>query len=302
MRMMDLDRWASAHHGLIARRPLEMRSEVWRRLLAAGRVEELLPGVARLPGTPRTPHQRIAAAVLAAGTGAIASHRSAAFLWDLAPTGGVDVLIPGRRRHPRLAGVHVHRPVDGLDLAPHRRFGIPCTAVLRTLCDLGAVDPSAVSGAVGCALSRRLVDLELLERAVATHGGRGRRGVAALRRAVDDWSIDAKPADSVLERAMTVLVERHSLPPVEFHPRIGRWEVDFRFVDTAVLVECDGWTSHGLDRQQFERDRRKDDDLHAAGWIVVRLTYRSIVRRPAETARRLRRVVDRWAHLPSPTR
>ena len=40
--------------------------------------------------------------------------------------------------------------------------------------------------------------------------------------------------------------------------------------------------------------------VHAAGWIVVRLTYRSIVRRPAETARRLRRVVERWADLPPP--
>jgi very-short-patch-repair endonuclease len=114
------------------------------------------------------------------------------------------------------------------------------------------------------------------------------------------WSIDSRPADSVLETAMAKLVDRHDLPPVDFHPKIGGWELDFRVVGTAVLLECDGWTTHGLDRDQFERDRRKDDDLHAAGWIVVRFTYRSIVRRPAETARRIERVVARWAALEPP--
>jgi very-short-patch-repair endonuclease len=301
MRMMDVDEWASAHHGLITRTRLKIRSDAWRRMLAAGRIEELLPGVARLPGTPRTPHQRIAAALLAAGTGALASHRSAAFLWDLVPPRRVvDVLVPDRRRHATLEGVRLHRPTDVLQLSPRRRSGIPCTDVLRTLCDLGAVDPSAVTDAVGAALSRRLAGLDALERTVQAHTRRGRPGVTALRRAIDEWSIDAKPADSVLEQAMVALVERHSLPPVEFHQRIGRWEVDFRFRSPAVLVERDGWTSHGLDRAQFERDRRKDDDLHAAGWIVVRLTYRSIVRKPAETARRLQRVVDRWAHIRPP--
>ena len=78
------------------------------------------------------------------------------------------------------------------------------------------------------------------------------------------------------------------------------WEVDFHIVDTALILECDGWSSHGLDREQFERDRVRDDDLRAAGWIVMRFTYRAIVQRASDTARRIRRAVDRWAALTPP--
>ena len=101
---------------------------------------------------------------------------------------------------------------------------------------------------------------------------------------------------------MAELIRMHRLPAVEFHPRICGWEVDFRITGTAVLLECDGWTTHGLDRRQFERYRRRDDDLRAAGWIVMRLSYRAIVSGPADTARRIRRIVDRWSDLPAPPR
>lgn len=302
VRMSDFDDRATANHGLIVRDASGLSESAWRRALDAGRFEQLHPGVARLPGTPRTPLQRIAAAVLAAGTGALASHRSAAYLWGVvAPTRSpVDLIIPGRRRHPRLSDVAVHRPSDSLRLIPQRRSGVPCTNILRTLCDLGAVDPEAVGSAVGQALSVGLASLGALEQTVFEHARCGRAGVVALRGAIDEWSIDCKPADSALEAAMARLAHRYGLPPMEFHPRICGWEVDFRFSGTAVLLECDGWTTHGLDRGQFERDRRKDDDLHAAGWIVVRFTYRAVVGRPADTARRLDRLVRRWADLPAP--
>jgi very-short-patch-repair endonuclease len=40
-------------------------------------------------------------------------------------------------------------------------------------------------------------------------------------------------------------------------------------------VEIDGWRYHGT-RQAFERDRRKDAALQAAGYRVVRITYRRL--------------------------
>ena len=39
----------------------------------------------------------------------------------------------------------------------------------------------------------------------------------------------------------------------------------------------------------------------AAGWIVMRLTYRAIVSDPSDTARRIRRAVSRWSHLDPPS-
>ena len=117
----------------------------------------------------------------------------------------------------------------------------------------------------------------------------------ALRDAVADWSIDDKPADSILELLMQRLVDRFRLPPVEFHPMIEGHEIDFRVIDTPVLLECDGWQFHCLDRDTFERDRERDADLVAAGWLVLRFTYRSITTRPKATADRIRAAVDRWA-------
>jgi very-short-patch-repair endonuclease len=133
-----------------------------------------------------------------------------------------------------------------------------------------------------------------LERVVIDHSEHGRTGVVALRRAVVEWSIDRKPADSVLEQAMHRLVTRYDLPAVEFHPIIAGYEVDFRVTGTPVVLECDGWEHHGLQRSGFERDRERDAALIADGWIVLRFTYRAVTRRPAATAARIAATVARW--------
>lgn len=302
MRLSDFDDWARAHHGVITRQQSGMSRSAWYRAIDAGTLIQLHPTVARLPGTADTPEQRIIAGVAAAGPTALASHRSAARLWGIPRPDGdpVDVIDARDGRQAALDGVIVHRPVDRLRLAPQRRFGIRCTNVLRTLADLGAVDAAGVTTAVGHVVAVRLADMTALETAAREHAQRGRPGIPALREAIDDWSIDAKPADSILEAAMVRLIRRHELAPVEFHPIIAGHEVDFRVIDTPVILECDGWTHHGLDRAGFERDRSRDAELIAAGWVVVRFTYRAITVRPSTVARRIRQATERWMTAPSP--
>jgi very-short-patch-repair endonuclease len=53
-------------------------------------------------------------------------------------------------------------------------------------------------------------------------------------------------------------------------PGVGR--VDFGLVGTKIVVEVDSWRHHG-DRDGFERDRRRDAELVARGYTVIRLTY-----------------------------
>ena len=77
-----------------------------------------------------------------------------------------------------------------------------------------------------------------------------------------------------------------------FHPRILGYEVDFAYVEERVILECDGWASHGLDRKQFERDRERDQLLIAAGWVVLHFTWAQIARRPAWVAQSIRRVLE----------
>lgn len=170
--------------------------------------------------------------------------------------------------------------------------------ILRTLCDLGALDAAAVPAAVGHVVTTGLANPAALRAAIIRHGRRGRPGVPALRDALDDWVLDGKPVDSVLEPAMRNLLWRHGLPPAEFHPVIAGYEVDFRILDSPLILECDGWSTHGLERAQFERDRERDAELAAIGLVVLRFTYRGIMQRPAKEAERIRRNVERWApHL-----
>lgn len=327
MRLLDLDQAARAHHGLITLALSGLSRDAWYRAVRSGSIEQLHPGVARLPGSPLGHRQKIAAAVLAVATDALAtppeagvsrrpnrvragasaamaSHSSASWLWmggldeclsiageSIGCTHDVDVTIADRCASRKLAGVVIHRPTDRGRLTPQRVDGIRCTNILRTLLDVGAVDRDMTHDLLGHALATKAANLDAVESALVEHGRSGRSGVVALRTAVDEWSIDAKPADSVLELAFDKLVRRHDLPPVEFHPTIEGWEVDFRFVGTRVLVECDGWTSHGLDRDQFERDRRRDADLASAGWLVSRHTYRAITTDASGTAQRLRRLL-----------
>jgi very-short-patch-repair endonuclease len=203
-----------------------------------------------------------------------------------------------RNRRATLVGTHVHRPRDHLDLKPVLRKRIRTTNILRTLCDLGAVDPASVLGAVGHVVTASLASPVALRRAVGRHARQGRAGVPALRDALEEWVIDDKPVDSVLEPAMRKLVSTYGLPPVEFHPIIAGYEIDFRVVDSVVLLECDGWESHGLNKRQFENDKVRDNELAARGWIVVRFSYRGITRHAAKEAERIRAIVRRWApHL-----
>ena len=305
MRLSDFDAWARAHHGVITFEASGLSRTAWYRAIERGTLQPLHPRVARMIGTPDTPEQRIVAGVLATGGPAVASHRSAARLWGVPRPDHdpVDVIPASGRRDLALDGVIVHRPTDRARLTPQRRYGISCTNILRTIIDLGAVDPSGVHAAVGHAVATRLASLGAIERAVGEHARPGRAGIVAARDAIDDWSIDDKPADSVLEAMMTRLIERFGLPPVELHPIIEGHEIDFRVIDTPVLLECDGWTHHGLDRDGFERDRERDADLVAAGWIVVRFTYRAVTIRPKATADRIRAALRRWApgHPPAGT-
>ncbi len=300
MDLQALDHFARTHNMLVTRQAMKTKKlsdRSWYRAAERGLIDVLHPGVARLHGSDPSMTQQIHAAVLAAGTGAMASHRSAAFLWGIPrpKNDPVDVLLPRRTRKATLHGVVVHRPRDGLDLNPSRRSNVPVTNILRTLCDLGAVDPSAIRAAVGHVVCADLASPAALQAAIARHGRRGRAGVPALRDALGEWVLDGKPVDSELETVMNKLLVDHHLPPARFHAIVAGHEVDFLITGTPVVLECDGFETHGLDRAQFERDRERDAELIGLGYIIVRFTFRGIVEQADRTARRIRDALERWA-------
>ncbi|HYH89217.1 MAG TPA: DUF559 domain-containing protein [Solirubrobacteraceae bacterium] len=52
-------------------------------------------------------------------------------------------------------------------------------------------------------------------------------------------------------------------------------EVDAAWPDRRLSVELDSYEFHGT-RQAFENDRRRDRRLTAAGWRVMRVTWRDL--------------------------
>jgi very-short-patch-repair endonuclease len=125
--------------------------------------------------------------------------------------------------------------------------------------------------------------------------------VPALREALADWMIEGKFLDSELERRLKKLVKRYRLPTIEFHPMVLGYEIDFRIVGTAILLECDGWEYHDRQRAAFERDRHRRNELTAAGWIVVNFTWSMLTRQPQWVATIITNAVAKWGAWPVPS-
>jgi hypothetical protein len=67
------------------------------------------------------------------------------------------------------------------------------------------------------------------------------------------------------------------------HPRL---EVDVYFPGHGLVVETDGWEDHKT-RHAFESDRAKDAALTAAGYTVMRFTWRQLRDDPQTVADRI---------------
>jgi very-short-patch-repair endonuclease len=67
---------------------------------------------------------------------------------------------------------------------------------------------------------------------------------------------------------------------------VAGYEVDAYWPAERLIVEVDGWAYHSS-REAFERDRRKDAALQAAGRRVVRITWRRLTKEPFSVSAQL---------------
>ena len=102
----------------------------------------------------------------------------------------------------------------------------------------------------------------------------------------DDASRDAGFTRSEAERRLKALCNAAELPPPRTNARVAGYEVDAYWPAHNLIVELDGYEYHGT-RQAFERDRRKDAALVAAGYRVVRITWRRLRRESHAVAAQL---------------
>jgi hypothetical protein len=280
---------AARQHGVIARIQL-MRLGLGRKAIdhrvKLGRLHVIHRGVYAVGHARLTIHGRWMAAVLATGEDARLSFRSGAMLWNIRHTerGLIEVTSPrtGRGR----PGIQRHRAVLPPDeVTVHH--GIPTTTVARTLLDLATVlSLNQLARAVNEAEVQRLWDPLPLSALLERYPGRP--GVPALR-ALLGQRVSVTRGE--LEKRFREFLADAGLPLPETNAHIqvdGIWyEVDCLWRAQGFVVELDGRATHDT-RLAFEADRARDRILQAAGFRVIRITWRQLHESPAAVAADLR--------------
>ena len=219
----------------------------------------------------RTEGRRLAA-VLACGPGALLSHMSAASHWGLLRTDQTRIDVTALRGRHGAPGIRLHRSrsLDAQDTTTHE--GIPITTVARTLLDLAATArPSELERALAQAERLRVYDHRAITDVIARCNGH--RGTAILAQAT---TRKPKWTRNEWEAEFLQLLRRAGLPePLTndaFHaPDHGHCEPDYHWPSHQVIVETDGFETHGT-RAAFRNDRAKDAALTASGYRVLRFT------------------------------
>lgn len=275
---------ASRQHGIVTRAQL-MRAGVPAHAieyrLEKGRLRAHHRGVYRTGPVVAAFHREMAA-VLACGSRAVLSHWSASALLELtwqreAP---VDVTGPRSLRGPA-CGVRLHRTSRLEPDEIRRKLDIPVTSPARTLLDLASIGARTLERIVARAERQGLIaqrDIEaILDRYPRRRGSRRLRTLLAEPPAL---------TRSEAETRFLELTRRASVPRPAANVLVEGMEVDFVWRDRRLVIEIDGFAFHGS-RVAFERDRNRDGILAAAGFRVIRFTWRQLTMQPEVVLARL---------------
>ena len=227
------------------------------------------------------------AAVLACRPDGVLSHRSAAALLELRDWGytKIEVTVPRRsaRRHD---GIKVHRSTTLTAEDVTVVNNIPCTTVARTLLDLaGVVTQRQLERSFDQAEIAKAFDLTAIEDQLARNPTRA--GAKAVRRVLTEHYIGKTATWSENEEALLAITRPLGIPDPDTNELIALDDggppirVDFVWRDQRVIIEADSRKWH-TSRQRFEIDRQRDQRLIAAGWTVIRTTWRQMKYRPHE--------------------
>ena len=249
----------------------------------AGYLHRVLPRVYAVGHTASSAESSLAAAPLYAGPGAALAAGTALHWRELLkyPPGQIHVSTP--RRVGSLDGIVVHGR-RALERLWHR--GLPTTSVSQALLDFAATAPrqNLLRLALANADYHDLLDID----AINALTGRGIDGSAALNEALEIHLPELAHTRSELEILLLTCCQSHGLPMPKTNVFVHGHLVDALWPDQHVVVEVDGWPGHRT-RAQLERDHQRDLELRAAGYIVLRYTWRQLSGTPAVVAEDVRR-------------
>jgi len=280
---------ADRQYGVVTRRQLAAigvdRHAIDRRL-ARGILVPLHRGVYAFGHRQLRIEGRWLAAVLAAGSGAVLSHRDAAALHGMRAvpeSRRVSVTTSAKMKAAQGLWVFARRTLEPADVMTVR--GIRVTTPARVLVDLAPMLTAAqLAATLGEADRRGLLDVAEVERALRRTKSRHGQGHARLRAALDAHQRHgAALLRSELEERFLDLVIAAGIPWPRLNARLEGFQVDALWPAERVVVELDGWAHH-KEREAAARDRDKTNRLQVAGYVVLRFMHGDLMARPAEVA------------------
>lgn len=279
-------RFFAQHHGVISfteATHLGISASAIDRRVQSGQWHRMHRGVYRVASSPVTWEVKARAATLS--TGGALSHRGAARLWGLDgyERSRIELVVSeGRQRRETAFVLHQSRQFDRA--AVRTRRAIAVTGIDRTVLDLAAVVSATRLGTtLDDVLRRKLTTWERIAAALAAHSRRGRNGCGPLRRLMEERYGSATP-DSAWNRLCGDLLIAHGLGTPEFEHEVsvgaGRVaRIDVAYPAQRIAIECDSRRFHDNDAS-FERDRKRHNQLVAAGWTVVMITWKMFTQEP----------------------
>jgi hypothetical protein len=289
---------AETQFGVISRRQAlqaGVTADMIRYRTATGRWQIVLPAVYRILGAHISKEQRLMAACLWGGPGAVAFRRSAAAIWGLPGGRWTPPEIACKRQSgPASDGMIVSRiaTFEGSDVTLLSSF--PTTTLPRTLIDLSAcMTESELDIALEHAVRRGHVSLRGLEKRIETLGRRRLPGLGTLVDLIRARGPSGAATDTALEALVRAWLRKFGFPGPVFQfevvlPDYGPARLDFAYPDIAVGVEADSFQWHS-GRVAFERDRARISEFASLGWIIIQTTYREMRQHPHRVANRLAR-------------
>jgi hypothetical protein len=264
----------------------ELTKEQARKLVHQKVLRRLRPRVFGLVGS-RDSWERGLLAVVLSVDGSLASHASAARLWNFAPRPEDRYEITVRREHrARVRGVVLHRSGTLTDEDASRHQDIACTSFERTLCDCTTLLSEQQLGRVlDDGLRRGVASLRRLRScAERLESGPGRH-MSVVRALLGARAIGFHPGGSNAELALLEVFRRARLPLPVQQPRVKvgakTYRPDFAWPEYKVFAEYYGLPFH-TGASAVVSDSERLTALSAEGWLPLVFTSASTDREIVE--------------------
>jgi len=247
------------------------------RMLRDGALHAILPAIYCTPEEIGNPMVRLRAAALWAGPDAVMTGHAAAKLtfWPECPLPTITIAVPGQAIRSRPGFVLEPRriaPTDVLELGGILRATVPSVTAVDLACTADGGET------IDRALRSRTATLDQMWAVLARHQNRrgNRQRAALLHDSCDQpWS----EAERLLHRMLRAAGLARWSTNAWVTAGENRYCVDVLFAERALILEVDGWETHGS-RSAFEDDRRRRNHLVLAGYRVLNLTWHQLVGEP----------------------